>query len=677
MSSIVPLEYTRVQNTESISKAGHHLKYRPDIDGLRAIAILSVVIFHAFPSVLTGGFVGVDVFFVISGYLISSIIMKGVAASNFSFYDFYMRRVRRIFPALMVVLVSTFAAGWVVMMGDEFKSLSKHIVSGIAFVQNVMMYTEAGYFDASAETKPLMHLWSLGVEEQFYLIFPVILILMHRLKVSMLPALLMMALGSFILGVVYISDTPAGVFFLPQFRFWELLFGSLLAYVSLKISDYSSSSKSGLMLNTLSGLGLTLIAVAAVLIDKTRQFPGYWALLPVLGSTLIIYAGPNAWINKNILSSKVMVFVGLISYPLYLWHWPVYSFAYIYFSGIPTPEIRMALVFLSFILAFLTYRFLEVPLRENVSGGKAVSGLIAVAISLIAISAVIYHKNGLPDRQDEKQDFAGYFANGRPDWHYFTENNIPEKFMFNCDWYDTDAYFRGEPTNIPKPNVSEKCFKSASLKKVMFWGDSHAQQFIYGVTSELPKEIGILSVATSGCLPNLPELDTAGLEFCRKSNQFAIQTIKDQKPDVVIIGQRTGHDVTNNFEQIASSLKSYGVKHVIVMGPVPHWESLLSQIVLRKYWVGTPSFIKDDLSKWVFDADSALKIKYGKDEGGFRYVSMVEQLCTEDGCRVYIGSDRKIGLTSFDGNHLSPAASVYAAQTTLVPLILRYIENLQ
>ncbi|MDG6402941.1 acyltransferase, partial [Pseudomonas quasicaspiana] len=161
---------------------GVHLNYRPDIDGMRALAILAVVIYHAFPFALTGGFVGVDMFFVISGYLISSIIFKGISTNTFSFYDFYTRRVKRIFPALLVVLCSTFIAGWVIMMGDEFKTLSKHIVAGISFAQNVIMYTESGYFDVAAETKPLMHLWSLGVEEQFYLLFPVAIVLLSKVR---------------------------------------------------------------------------------------------------------------------------------------------------------------------------------------------------------------------------------------------------------------------------------------------------------------------------------------------------------------------------------------------------------------------------------------------------------------------------------------------------------------
>jgi hypothetical protein len=673
MSSIEVSGLSEAHRPNSTTKAGDHLKYRPDIDGLRAIAILSVVIFHAFPSALKGGFVGVDVFFVISGFLISSIIMKGVEAGTFSFYEFYMRRVRRIFPALLVVLTATFIAGWIVMMGDEFKILSKHIISGLAFVQNITLYTESGYFDASAESKPLMHLWSLGVEEQFYLIFPVILILIYRLKINLIRALLLMAALSFTLSVVKIFDTPSGVFFLPQYRFWELLCGSFLAYLSSVTSRDPISYRPKWLSSWVSGLGLFLIIIAVTLVDKTRQFPGYWALLPVAGSALIIYAGPNAWVNKYILSSRVMVLIGLISYPLYLWHWPLFSFAYIYFSGTPTLLIRVLLVCLSVLLAFATYKLLELPLREKISANTSFLILISVALSFISVSAFVFQKNGLPDRQDEKQEFAAYFANGRPDWHYFTDNKIPERYRYDCDWYDQAAFFSGNATNVPVGSIAEKCSKSSNTKKVMFWGDSHSQMYIYGVTHELPLGVGVLVGASSACLPNLPELDASPAEYCRKSNAAAIEVIKSQQPDVVVIGQIVGHDVSSSLPKLAAALTSYGVKHVIVMGPVPRWETRLYQIILRKYWSATPSFVRDDIVKDVFVSDTMLKNNYGKGEGGFQYISMIDLLCGDEGCRTYIGSDRKIGLTTFDNSHLTPAASVYVAQTTLVPLIMKDI----
>jgi hypothetical protein len=197
--------------------------------------------------------------------------------------------------------------------------------------------------------------------------------------------------------------------------------------------------------------------------------------------------------------------------------------------------------------------------------------------------------------------------------------------------------------------------------------------YIYGVTHELPSEVGVLVGASSACLPNLPELDASPAEYCRKSNVSAIEVIKDQRPDVVVIGQIVGHDVSSSLPKLAAALTSYGVKHVIVMGPVPRWETRLYQIILRKYWSATPAYVKDDIVKDVLVSDTTLKNNYGKGEGGFQYISMIDLLCRDEGCRTYIGSDRKIGLTTFDNSHLTPAASVYVAQTTLVPLIMKDI----
>lgn len=654
---------------------GVHLNYRPDIDGMRALAILAVVIYHAFPFALTGGFVGVDMFFVISGYLISSIIFKGISTNTFSFYDFYTRRVKRIFPALLVVLCSTFIAGWVIMMGDEFKTLSKHIVAGISFAQNVIMYTESGYFDVAAETKPLMHLWSLGVEEQFYLLFPVAIVLLSKVRALIFFALTFACFLSFAFGLHDIFNTPASVFYLPQYRVWELLFGSFLAYGTVFNPSVIRGFGGKPFRNYISVLGMVLLVVSFFLIDKSKPFPGYWALLPVTASTLLIYSGQDAWMNKYILSSRLLIFIGLISYPLYLWHWPIFSFAYIYFSGEPSVTLKIALVVISVILAWGTYRFVEIPFRQHTSEHAMCKVLALFALLFVGVSALTIYKNGFPSRQNEKQQFAEYFANARPDWHYFSEINISEKFRYDCDWYNMDAFLKGFATNVPVPNIAEKCFRSELPKKVVFWGDSHSQQYIYGVTQELPKGIGILIVASSGCLPNLPEIDISPTEYCRKSNRFAIDTIKDQKPDVVIIGQVLGHDVLNSFPQLAAALTSYGVKHVIVMGPAPLWEARLNKLILQKYWESTPIFIKDGLVQDVLKSESQLKAKYGSGEGGFQYVSIIDLLCGEKGCRTYLGSDRKIGMTTFDNSHLSPIASIYIAQTTLVPLIMKDIGN--
>ena len=287
-----------------------HIKYRPDIDGLRAIAILLVIIFHAFPKFLRGGFIGVDIFFVISGYLITGIILKGLSRDNFSLLEFYSRRIKRIFPALIVVLSFCLIAGWYVLLADEYEVLGKHIAAGSIYISNFVLQSESGYFDTDAELKPLLHLWSLAVEEQFYLFFPLLLILSHRLRINVLGVIIIGFAISFALNVSQITDKPSEVFFYPQSRIWELLIGSAVAYISLQTHLLKARTQN--IANFLSLFGLALIFFAWVYLDSKKIFfPYYWALLPTLGAAFLILAGDRAWFNRTILASKVAVFIGL------------------------------------------------------------------------------------------------------------------------------------------------------------------------------------------------------------------------------------------------------------------------------------------------------------------------------------------------------------------------------
>ncbi|WP_155482805.1 acyltransferase family protein, partial [Yersinia intermedia] len=371
------------------------MKYRADIDGLRAVAILGVVFYHAFPSLLTGGFIGVDIFFVISGYLISMIIYSGVFNNTFSFSEFYSRRIKRIFPSLITVLLSCYVFGLFFLLPDELKSLSKHIVSGLGFIQNIVLYTESGYFDISSELKPLLHLWSLGIEEQFYLIFPIVIIAAWKFKFNVLSIITIGFFSSFFLNIFNITDNPSATFFLPQYRFWELLSGSLLAYISFNkervdricnlstskalIFSYENINK---IKNSMSVIGLFILAFSMLTINKSDLFPGWLALLPVSGTLLIIASGPYSFINKYILSNRSMIFIGLISYPLYLWHWPILSFIKITQIGSPSRETRLLAVLASILLAWLTYKFIEIPLRFKVSVKFKVSYLCLAGIAV-------------------------------------------------------------------------------------------------------------------------------------------------------------------------------------------------------------------------------------------------------------------------------------------------------
>jgi peptidoglycan/LPS O-acetylase OafA/YrhL len=364
-----------------------HPKYRPDIDGLRAVAVASVVAYHAFPKALPGGFVGVDIFFVISGFLITTIILQSQAAGDFSYRDFYARRVRRIFPALMLVLAATLAFGWYVLLNREFVELGKQAAGGAAFIANFVFWGEAGYFDTAAETKPLLHLWSLGIEEQFYIFWPPLLALAWRRRWPMLRVLWALAVVSFLINVLTIHPFRTAAFYSPLSRFWELMAGGILACMRLRDAG---ATKPAWRSHVQSVLGVGLIVLGLVMIRADKAFPGWWALLPVLGAASCIAAGPQGVLNRYLLSNPLMVGIGLISYPLYLWHWPLLSYARIVQGAAPSAAVSAAMVAASVVLAWLTYRTVERAVRTRtqpatlrVLGGSAVAVLaVAVAVQL-------------------------------------------------------------------------------------------------------------------------------------------------------------------------------------------------------------------------------------------------------------------------------------------------------
>lgn len=387
-----------------------HLAYRRDIDGLRAVAVLSVVLFHAFPAVLRGGFIGVDIFFVISGFLITSILLRELEAGSFSFAGFYARRVRRIFPALVLVLGSCLAFGWLALFPDEYQQLGKHVVGGAGFAANFFYWAQVGYFDTAADTKPLLHLWSLGIEEQFYILWPVVLLLGWRLRTNLLAVAAVLALASFAVNLGGIAGHPTATFYSPAGRAWELLLGAGLA--CLHARPGAAASRLALppnLPNLLSWLGAALLAAGLALITREDQFPGWRALLPALGALLLIGAGPQAWLNRVLLSNRLMVWIGLVSYPLYLWHWPLLSFAQIVESREPAPAIRAAAVLLALLLAWLTYRLVERPLRGGSGRGK-VAALCLLMAACAGVGGYIYLNDGLPTRKPVQENLANHKA---------------------------------------------------------------------------------------------------------------------------------------------------------------------------------------------------------------------------------------------------------------------------
>jgi len=389
---------------------GKHLhlslpSYRSDIDGLRAVAVISVILFHAFPENVKGGFTGVDVFFVISGYLISLIILKSLIKGTFSFADFYTRRVRRIFPALAVVLISSLVAGWFLLFPMEYSLLGKHIAASAAFCQNLILWRESGYFDVNSSVKPLLHLWSLGVEEQFYFIWPVSLWAIWKRKRGVLSFIIPVAIASFAFNLWLTWHDQVAAFYFPFTRFWEFMAGGLLAWLTAKKVNESNNEcsaadepKTRWLINVLSLSGLALVLLSVVVIDQDAGFPGAWAAMPVLGAAFVIYSGPKAWVNRYILGNPLAVWIGIISYPLYLWHWPLLSFARVFVGRTPSIPVRLILVATAVLLAWLTYEVIEKPIRFNRREIHFVPAL-ASFIAVVGLGGfAVFHWNGMAIR---------------------------------------------------------------------------------------------------------------------------------------------------------------------------------------------------------------------------------------------------------------------------------------
>jgi peptidoglycan/LPS O-acetylase OafA/YrhL len=512
-------------------------EYRADIDGLRAIAILSVILFHAFPTFTQGGFVGVDIFFVISGYLITRIILRGLHQGDFSFSTFYFNRATRIFPALLLVLSATFIFGWFWLLPDEFGHLGKHIAAGAGFVQNFVLWRESGYFDTASELKPLLHLWSLAIEEQYYLIYPLLIWILSRAGINILIALILLGLISFGINLYFLSVDPVGSFFLPHARFWEILIGGGCAcyFAGYKLTtdkklfqkvivgtnfDYSA------MKNIAAWLGLLLILLSIFGVRRNSQFPGWWALIPVTGTINLIIAGPSAWVNRNILSNKWFVFVGLISYPLYLWHWPLLSLAHIFSAQSLTSELRVVLILLAFIFAWLTYQLVERRFRFGSNKKFAALNLTLLMFLLGCIGSVTFWMSGLPSRDValRVESFTKSVIRTSREHECF---EIPlafeRKFGWNC--------LLGSNSVTPT---------------IMAYGDSHALSLIpvldkYG----LDNQVGILFAGASGCPPLLGIQSLRGeanisLYNCQKLNDRIFNFVREKGiKRVLLIGRWT------------------------------------------------------------------------------------------------------------------------------------------
>lgn len=462
-----------------------HLTYRPDIDGLRAVAVISVLGFHFFPENFESGFIGVDIFFVISGYLISSIIYKTLEEKGgFSFANFYQGRIIRILPALLLVLLFSCIFGWFFLLRDEYRQLGKHVAAASLFSSNLVLWREVNYFDNAAETKPLLHLWSLAIEEQFYLIWPPILILLFKFKNRMLQSIILLTASSFLFCIWQLNTDQISAFYNPAARFWEILCGALLAWFLLGRPIYQPRA----LANLASATGLMLLIIGFLIIRK-EYFPGWHAILPTVGAVLLIYAGNEAWFNKFILSNKLAVWIGLISYPLYLWHWPLIVFLRIIEGQALSVASRLGLIVASIFFAAITYLYIENYFKKRRNSRTA--AILLFSLLLIGfLGGVIFYKDGVPLRKySHLHGLKGDV--GHTDFHeYVSKNYHPCMNLEVAKRADKWEGFVRCSQSKPGRNID-----------TVLLGDSHAEHLFIGFADALKTKN--VAFYTRGAMPFL------------------------------------------------------------------------------------------------------------------------------------------------------------------------------
>ena len=494
-----------MHSATAIGSSLHSDKYRPDIDGLRAVSVTSVVLCHAFPKLLPGGFVGVDIFFVVSGYLISSILIGDLEKRRFSLRRFYDRRIRRIFPALITVLLTAPLIGWFVLFRPEFQTLGAHIVASALFAENFKLWSESGYFDTSSQTKPLLHLWSLAIEEQFYIFWPLLMYFTRGRHVRFFAMLAVLGLASFAINIFDIHRDPAAAYYSPLGRFWELMVGALLAYLKVhrpRLLEHHPDIQAW--------IGAALIVAALVLVNQKRAFPGFWALPPTVGAFLVLSAGGNAWINRRILSAAPFVWCGLISYPLYLWHWVLLSYGHILF-GEKLPWQAPILVVAAVIAATLTFLFIERPFRVHSAGIAKPIGLGAGMAAVLCIGGLVM-AHAAPPRLDS------FDAPTKTEWQFLKSRTI------NSDKNDVGVY----PLHADRAGLA------------LFIGDSHLAQYaerIDKVVGEDPNRLGAILAIGGGCIP-IDGVSTADItrKGCWALRDHAYQMAGEKRFNTIVIG---------------------------------------------------------------------------------------------------------------------------------------------
>ena len=634
------------------------MRYRAEIDGLRAVAVIPVILFHAEVHLFKGGFVGVDIFFVISGFLITSIILKDLEDNSFSIIDFYERRARRILPALFFVMLVSLPFAWLWLMPTYLRDFAKSIVAVPLFASNILFLRESGYWDASDQLKPLLHTWSLAVEEQFYLIFPLLLLLLfrHRLR-SQLLSIILLWIASFAMALWSVSTHPVANFYLLPMRAWELLTGTLAAYSMIyfgeSIDILRSRRSAGKALST---LGLVLIGVSIISFDKQTPFPSAYTLAPVIGSTLIlIFAMPNTLVGR-MLSHKFLVKIGLMSYSIYLWHQPLLAFTRHFHLQEVHESVQILISMLSIPLAYLSWKLVESPFRDRSRYGRRSILICSLGGSLVFIAiGLLGTKTDVLFRSNES---------------HLDRKEIQSKLEKNSGL--------SAACNAQIPS-SKQCI-TKNQAEIVVWGDSHAMALVEGILASDP-DASLAQITMGVCGPFfdiapiwLPKYPKSWAERCLEFNgqvrawlnenhsvRFAIlaspfsQYISDDSKLLTRSGQVTEDNldlVYQSFQDTLTELRSLGIEPVI-FAPAPATGANIGRCLAKAEWRGI------SLSECDFAQDKNLQERVlvesflTRFETDYNVIFLSRLMCEDGNCPTHVD-----GLFLYrDSNHLSREGS--------------------
>ncbi len=653
------------------------MKYRAEIDGLRAIAVIPVILFHAGFEFFGGGFVGVDVFFVISGYLITTIILSEKEQHKFSIVNFYERRARRILPVLFFIMALCLPFAYFLLLPSDFKDFSESLVAVSLFSSNILFWQESGYWGAANELKPLLHTWSLAVEEQYYVLFPVFLMLMSRFRKRwILSSFLVIAGVSFLISEWAAYNKPTANFFLLPTRGWELAIGASIAFYFLYRKTTIHSLLANKTLDEAAGfLGLSMIFMSVFFYSESTPFPSSYALIPTIGTGLIILFSSQDTIVGKMLSNKLLVGVGLVSYSAYLWHQPLFAFARHASSIKPSETTYILLIAATFILSYFSWRYVEVPFRNKTKINRKQIFSFSIVGSLFFISIGLYGhlSNGLDFR--ETRDGIAY-----SDFSRVLEVN------------------NGLSNNCTVDKLSDKCFVGEK-PKVLLWGDSHAEHLALGFKSS-PTKIDFVQITKSSCRPVLGlaivgqiregaaiRTESWAKECVKNNNEILKWLASNSTIEYVILASPYSftpsvlHEgsivktqdkiIENAFAKTITEIRRIG-KKPIVISPVPNNGSDIGRCSVRSLMLSQDNslcdFSNNDYSDYTKNSYHTISLV----QGFSPIFHLKDLICMDNYCDVVINGT----ILYRDKGHLSKDGSEYiGSEYDLMGLIIESTDD--